>query len=168
MVSGGLVITPAESNERTEMANVELMERVLSQIESNLERWNQYVWREPQTTECGTAMCFAGWTAEIAGIPWASDTPWTAEYMHVLMDGQRVGVWEAAQKALGLDDDEANDLFDANNSIETLRMIVARHRLDEDEEVREAEIETAVSDWQADMLADAMTRARAFVQMGAE
>lgn len=45
--------------------NAELLRRVIAQIEAHPELWDQTWWREEKP--CGTAYCFAGWTAILSG-----------------------------------------------------------------------------------------------------
>ncbi len=45
--------------------NIELLDRVLAQIEEYPDQWNQDVWR------CGTTYCFAGWACQMTGAQWA-------------------------------------------------------------------------------------------------
>ena len=50
--------------------NLELVERALKQIEAFPEEWDQNDWRTQN--RCGTAYCFAGHVAMLAGASWAS------------------------------------------------------------------------------------------------
>lgn len=51
------------------MANVEKLEATLDHIRMNREQHDQRAWA--MKTECGTAMCFAGWTVALEGYEFA-------------------------------------------------------------------------------------------------
>lgn len=102
--------------------NVLLLRQVLEQIETHPETWDQGVYR------CGTSMCFAGWAAELSGGTWIgqsellvaaadeeSSSHWGRDGIAVVSPEVRAG------RVLGLDGDQADDLFDAANSLESIR-----------------------------------------------
>ncbi len=118
----------------TTVINVPLLEKVMSHIEAHPDEWNQDMWvttpdskaaRVAETegrTFCGTAYCFAGHTLHMLGYEF--NTPEEGGYHTIAPDGKIRGTSVAAAEELGLDMDHANYLFNAGNSIETLRDIV--------------------------------------------
>lgn len=107
--------------------NIELMKKVLKQIEDHPETWEQRSWR------CETGLCFAGWTAELSGAKW--DDPKDPLDPYVVVGDDVVHVSSYARKALGLTGDEAEELFSGFNRLRHLREIVAEF---EKEAAREA------------------------------
>jgi hypothetical protein len=104
--------------------NLNLIREVLSVIKENPERWNQSIWMsspEPKFT-CGTAMCVAGHAVSISDldIKWVYSR-WDKEYRGTLEDGRMIA--KVAQELLGLTENEANTLFDANNTFAELKTI---------------------------------------------
>lgn len=79
------------------MTNVALLQRTLEMIELNPERWDQDHW--VSTTECGTTYCLAGWAYVLA-------TGVEFDELH-----EPEGIFEQAQAALGLTEQQAYDLF---------------------------------------------------------
>lgn len=121
--------------------NVELANKVLVQIEAHPEQHQQDLWR----SSCGTAMCFAGWTVPLTEAEWAARPafPSYEEYVKVpdgfdrvgleALIGDAVGGGEAihvehyAATALGLDDEQAGDLFQSDNDLADLKRLVAEY-----------------------------------------
>lgn len=107
--------------------NAELAYRVLDHIDTHPEQHDQHVWIE-QTSTCGTAACFAGWTCLIAGDDplFDEDDPETHE---VLAEGSILPVGGRAAALLGIPYDRAvpagNILFDQHNTREDLGRLVA-------------------------------------------
>lgn len=113
--------------------NATLLREVLAQIETHPETWRQSDWR------CGTGMCFAGWTAELAGGKWIADAnSWRAGYLAVEPGdtfeqlryfqaiGYAVGVEDRATRLLSLTKGQADDLFcPTNSTLAALRRRVA-------------------------------------------
>lgn len=103
---------------RTVLAKIE---EVAEQGPDNLGRfWDQGHYR--RTTECGTAMCFAGWTGELdPAVTWGDYEVLAAV---TLPDGREhtVGFW--AQHRLGLTHGQAGALFDCENELSDLRQLV--------------------------------------------
>ena len=144
--------------------NVELLDKTLEFIRANKKRWDQGVWRyvslgsrTPQKVaalkkapECGTAMCFAGWAAQISGCTWAVSTQklvaealeenYQVEDTSILAtpeeratglgwyDDDRkaylVSARDRAKRELGLTEAEANELFAGGNTLTDLRRII--------------------------------------------
>lgn len=124
--------------------NVPLLEQTLAQIEAHPETWDQGSFR------CGTGMCFAGWTAELAGGKWLTSAD--AEcYADRLVpegsDGNDVteedcegcdspppppGVFAEvrAKRLLGLDARQSARLFDGSNGLDVIRALVAELKVD--------------------------------------
>jgi hypothetical protein len=102
--------------------NVELLETTMQFINDHEDKHDQDVWFESQfsneaiSQNCETAACFAGWAVLLNG------------YEHVCNDvydrsGVLLGdVCEVAADLLGLEEWEANRLFDGSNS----RIMLAR------------------------------------------
>lgn len=111
--------------------NVELLDRTLAQIESDPSHWEQRAYR------CESGLCFAGWAAVLAGAKWAEpDVAWSslvvaeeADPERWIRDHEGVGlvihVHERAQRVLGIDDVDAEELFAGRNTLDDLRRIVA-------------------------------------------
>lgn len=107
------------------MEGLELLRAVRKQITEHPETHNQGTWS--RRTECGTTRCIAGWAVALSAVEWYSTA---AGGMH-LASGRTVE--ETAERLLGLDWDEASDLFyewDADDALEMLNGII---------EAREAE-----------------------------
>ena len=115
------------------MPNVELLKQVLQHIETHPDEWDQREW-VTDWPGCKTAYCFAGWTAVLAGarpdeddeVPRASlpaelanveSCSWPASkgFLHVA---------DAAMYLLGLNEHEADELFEEDNTLDDLRRIV--------------------------------------------
>lgn len=108
-----------------------LLDAVISQIETHPERWHQGDWR------CGSGLCVAGWTAELAGGRWLESDPesWASHMLVPEPDdpddevravhgiGQGVGVAERAQRLLGLEGYEASELFAGANDLSDIKAV---------------------------------------------
>ena len=89
-----------------------------------VELWDQENWVNTVNIngeECGTAACFAGWTALLAG---AQVLP-GADYF-VLTEYGIASVSAFATRQLGLDESQADALFCGGNTKKDLRRIVDR------------------------------------------
>lgn len=105
--------------------NIPLIRKTLEHIESHPEEWYQGNWaiNTYSPASCGTAYCFAGWALVLAGHDFGpSDNLWLFELDGRMVSNSEVGV--AAKNALGLTQHEANRLFYAHNSLQSLRDIV--------------------------------------------
>lgn len=103
------------------MINKELLLETLQYIEEHPEKWNQKHW----VPECGTACCFAGRAALLAGATyplWMRNAGRTATM--VLPYGAIVSVSDYAAGKLGIDSKDADKLFDAKNTLEDLNLVV--------------------------------------------
>lgn len=121
------------------MPDFELMDRVLDQITNHPQRWDQATWRRPTGNECGTAMCFAGWVADLSGAEWYSNTAGSVEFSKVDVGGEPVWVDEYATAVLGIKPWEAQHLYESSNTLDDIREIV------EDLKIRYAEDTKAVA-----------------------
>lgn len=107
--------------------NVELLDRVMAQIESDPDHWNQAFWAQRETyhTECGTAYCCAGWTVKLARpdlrFIWQGLDADTVEDPATGLSG---GVSDIARRLLGLTVSEADQLFEGDNTLADLQRIV--------------------------------------------
>ena len=117
--------------------NIDLLDRTLAHIEAHPEHWDQTVWR------CDSAMCFAGWTAELAGGKWllpegdahadylapepGDDPDETGGCCQHLDSGIDSGIAaeNRARRLLGLTEKQSARLFDGSNTLDDLRRIVA-------------------------------------------
>lgn len=110
--------------------NVELLERTMSHIEAHPYDHDQHQWR------CGTARCFAGWASYFAGGRFVSSESdiativasngvksFRSSVVRTPEDGL-LHVADHAVLALGIDDGDADLLFDAMNSVADLRAMV--------------------------------------------
>lgn len=67
------------------MANIEKLEATLDHIKMNRDQHDQRAWA--MKTECGTAMCFAGWTVALEGYKFAwKGTPAQDFYGNAISD----------------------------------------------------------------------------------
>ena len=136
----------------TAKPNVPLLNAVIEHIEANPDDWYQGDWRtlrsflvdpadEATPTDCGTAMCFAGWAAELSGAEYAYPAGDSTIVDHVTYGGDidsveaahivntdegLVHVQDYATRALGIDEGQANRLFHGANTISDLKNHVAR------------------------------------------
>lgn len=115
--------------------NVALLQETMAHIEKNPTQHNQNHWM----TECGTAFCYAGHAAILAGATtpgrevvswghyWGVNTR-TLESRGISSfdvgknDMQVVDEFATAQ--LGITDDEAEALFDGDQTVQSLRLLV--------------------------------------------
>jgi hypothetical protein len=106
------------------MPNIDLLRKTMAHIEAHPETWEQAHWVSDKG--CGTAYCFAGWTAALSGASIDSKG-------HVdLPDGMRMHVSDYAAQLLGipLQDTfadavlEVDHLFNGDNDLDALRRIV--------------------------------------------
>lgn len=116
--------------------NRELLLEVLGKIEANPELHDQNTWR--MQTDCGTVMCFAGWTCELTGATWSTPTaaaivadPQVDDRTSVYKIYDRrgdlvsyVSVGDRAQRVLGLTRHEAMKLFYECGSLDEVRTYV--------------------------------------------
>lgn len=111
--------------------------------------WSQAVYRNAfeGVAGCGTAMCFAGWTAHLAGGRWAACAGDPDSFALSWLerepdepdnyDSRGTHAHERARWLLGLTRDESRVLFRACNDLAELRRVVAwikssRHAQEED------------------------------------
>ena len=124
--------------------NYELLDEILSFIKAHPQTWVQDSWYknvDPETgfswvsvhteevteeNSCGTSFCFAGHTAIHEGFPsppMNNTYPWTRQ----VQDGEDTYTQEAndfARDLLGLDYDQADALFDSENSLQDLDTMI--------------------------------------------
>lgn len=110
--------------------NADLLEQTMAHIESHPYEHDQNQWR------CGTQRCFAGWASYFAGGRFVSSERDIATI--VASNGVKgfrssivrtpdhglLHVADHATLALGIDDDVADTLYSAMNSVEDLRAMV--------------------------------------------
>lgn len=107
------------SNQRQPL-NVALLRETLAHIEADPGSWQQRNWYTPpqRGTDCGSAMCFAGWAAvldEPAVIQTADPHEW------LIGD---VTIATHARTRLGLGLQQGTILFDGDNTLPMLQRIV--------------------------------------------
>lgn len=118
--------------------NVDLLNRTLAHIEANPDEWDQHTWR--RKTECGTAMCFAGWAVTFSGGQWTEPAveipdPIGYDRSHFLTAepedyadeacNAAIPVDDRACRVLGLTSKQADRLFWGGNTLADVREIVA-------------------------------------------
>lgn len=95
--------------------------------------WDQRAWigvaqfpEDDELIECGTTLCFAGFTALIAGAEFAAG-PVGHNYSGdvILDDGTQVTIERYAQSELGLTKEQADRLFYGENNLDSIRTVVA-------------------------------------------
>lgn len=92
--------------------NEPLAREVLAKIAEDADHWNQFHW----VSACGTSFCFAGWTLVLSGYtPVAVNDEYFSSRM-VAPDGQHVNVGDEAERLLGLNEYDGEDLFSATNT----------------------------------------------------
>lgn len=104
------------------MANIELLDRIIAQIEAHPELWDQGTWARP--TECGTAYCVAGWVAELT-------LPLPLAIRNAVIDTEFVDFRDASgaghdwdtygREALGLNGDQAEEMFASSNDLTRIK-----------------------------------------------
>lgn len=90
-----------------------------------LGEWYQGHWVTWSASPCGTSYCIAGYVGILEDdrlAELAKEGRWS--YTHE--DGEYVSSWTVAQKALGLTQFQAADLFKATNTITQVRAIAER------------------------------------------
>lgn len=112
------------------MPNIDLAKRVLDHILRNPREHKQDQWR------CQSGMCFAGWACVLSGAEFVSDDPDHEDYYYVRdLNGEKVPLWDHATDALGIDILTSTALFEADNTIQDLELMIAalskEGRLDE-------------------------------------
>lgn len=110
--------------------NVELLEQTMQVIKDTPELHRQGYWGTK--TDCGTAMCFAGWAVTLEGWVFqfgdyeSTDPNERSLSSFVVKGDDQIGrhVPEVARALLGLENHEAETLFDAINTPEMLERMV--------------------------------------------
>jgi hypothetical protein len=96
--------------------NVDLLQKVLDYITEHPAEWDQgYYARKTRKSPCGTAACVAGHTVAMTGhvLNWDGRQVFTC-------DTTKDDVWNVAELELGLTFDEADELFDPDNTLADL------------------------------------------------
>lgn len=116
--------------------NFELMHDVLDQLRLHPEQHDQSHFRVVDDEGCGTTMCFAGWTCQLAGRRWLDEHDRFyvgngEEYVYVEPFDVRHGPTtryvhceDAAQAALRIDDDALERLFYLATDLHDLELTV--------------------------------------------
>lgn len=146
-------LTPLDKTVVSDGINYELLDEVMNYIKEHPQSWHQaswyryvdtetgYEWNDVVTEEvtevnsCGAAFCFAGHVGMREGFPapinnsviwdrWIEDEE--LGYYNESKDGWGYSedISEFARKRLGLRDDQAEALFDGDNSMENLETMV--------------------------------------------
>lgn len=115
-----------------ELTQRESFVETFTAIELDPQSWNQKAWAI--RSQCGTAYCFAGWTCVLAGreIDWDNEL-WAVRRLGdgalvatTLAEHDEPAIHEAAAELLGLNDDQADDLFGMDNDLLALYVKAAR------------------------------------------
>ena len=100
---------------------------IYQHIKANPEEWDQRTYASH--TLCGTAFCFAGWAVVRAGgeaVRWYSYEPGREQADRATMpDGREVLIDDEAIAILGLDEDQAGELFFEENDLGDIRNAIA-------------------------------------------
>lgn len=106
--------------------NAPLAYAVLDHIDEHPEQWFQDLWLDLNTDgelgDCGTVGCFAGWTTQLSGLAAVFNDFGHGRFVKI--DGNTVSFRDAATQLLGIDEDDADDLFAGSNSREELGRLV--------------------------------------------
>lgn len=127
--------------------NIELLDKVMDHIEHNQELWEQSTWaglvvngyssedlrrfvaEDPDNPACGTALCFAGHACNASGWHPLFDITgfWFSAHTGTCKNkaGEMAPIEDKAKELLGISWDTAEKLFAGENSLETLRNMVA-------------------------------------------
>jgi hypothetical protein len=109
--------------------NVELAEKVLKQVTDHPETHDQAHWMT-RGPACGTTACLAGWALRFsrpdAEVFWQDGLRGVQVATEVTVDGTAWGISEAAAEVLGLDLEEADELFLTMDSSSSIDMLAAR------------------------------------------
>lgn len=128
------------------MANMDLVDEVMTFLKSNPEKHQQGVWLEhideigdghepiaPETNFCGTTGCIAGWAVAFAKVHDPDvEIIWTdggGSYVHLPGHTRCSGVGLAAQEILGLTNDQASYIFDGGRDMEEIEAAFDEIRL---------------------------------------
>lgn len=97
------------------------------------EAWRQNRWAI-RSEGCGTAFCAAGWACHANGdrFVWQNAARQTRnpgtvnaeEAFQVEVDGVRVDIFDRAANLLGLTDEQADELFEAHNTLDDVLNII--------------------------------------------
>jgi hypothetical protein len=108
--------------------NVELAEKVLKQVTDHPETHDQAHWMT-RGLACGTTACLAGWALRFgrpdAELLWQDGVGGKQIVIEVVVDGTTWGADEAAAEVLGLDSEEADELFLSMNKDVSIDMLAA-------------------------------------------
>ncbi len=128
--------TPTPEGPTREGPNAELAYSTLDHIRAHPDQHRQVVWlRRPagypaptaDTGWCGTSGCFAGWVSLLAGDqPVRGDAHFGWEWVDEVRtpDGRHAFVAERAVELLRISQEQADQLFDAVNSVADLERLV--------------------------------------------
>lgn len=109
--------------------NLELLNRVHKQIETQPDTWNQALWI--QQADCGTTACVAGWASLLSGWEPANQHPAFGVDM-VEKQARRLHVQEAAWGELGLNEEQAAYLFNEYRTRKQIDRFVERANAGQD------------------------------------
>ena len=122
----------------TRTPNVYLLKLTLVHVFTHPRQWDQRSWSS--VGECGTAHCYGGWACVLHGatfprgdhghlytayvVPPKGEPTNGLEIVRLGKATAAVGVGDYAQHILGLDDEQADELFYPRNSLDDLRLLV--------------------------------------------
>lgn len=100
--------------------NIPLLRKVMEHITEHPQEYHQRFWG--LRTDCGTTHCIAGWALVFSGRELVWDT---GDLPGMLFAAARDGLTaNIAARELGLDVDRAWELFEADNSLDTVWALV--------------------------------------------
>lgn len=120
------------------MLNVELLQDTMKHIKENPQTWNQNVWfvhldenghraelavtvEMTEVNSCNTAFCFAGHAALKSGFP---APPQNGLSWYGAVDGEHYEASDYARQKLGISWTQADILFNGQNTMEDLEVLV--------------------------------------------
>lgn len=111
--------------------NLELLDRVMAQIEAHPSTWDQEFWAkrliDDAGNECGTAFCCAGWAVKIARPD--LEFIWEGRAASRVRDPAAAltdDIEDVARRLLGLTAAEADNLFNEDNTFDDLCYVVEK------------------------------------------
>jgi hypothetical protein len=109
---------PTVTTTETPAPDIGLMERTYAAIVADPGSWNQ------ETYRCESGMCFAGHAAVLAGASFPYPESSGQSHLVDTPSGERQMVWQFAQDALRLSEDQTEALFAGGNDLADIRAFI--------------------------------------------